>query len=87
MSDKNYFRFSTATLAIPLYFVLSLWLVYWFEVKNGFNFNYFGIFPRTLKGLRGVLFSPFIHGDIKHLYHNSIPLFVLFFACCIFIIM
>ena len=84
MSDKNYFRFSTATLAIPLYFVLSLWLVYWFEVKNGFNFNYFGIFPRTLKGLRGVLFSPFIHGDIKHLYHNSIPLFVLFFCLLYF---
>ena len=84
MSDKNYFRFSTATLAIPLYFVLSLWLVYWFEVKNGFNFNSFGIFPRTLKGLRGVLFSPFIHGDIKHLYHNSIPLFVLFFCLLYF---
>jgi len=84
MIDKNYFSFSTSTLAIPLYFVLSLWLVYWFEVKNGFNFNSFGIFPRTLKGFRGVLFSPFIHGDIKHLYHNSIPLFVLFFCLLYF---
>lgn len=84
MSDKNYFKFSTSTLAIPLYFVLSLWIVYWFEVKNGFNFNSFGVFPRTLSGLKGVLFSPFIHGDIKHLYHNSVPLFVLFFCLLYF---
>ena len=84
MSDRGFFKFSTWTLAVPLYFVLSLWIVYWFEVKNGWNFNSFGIFPRTLSGLKGVFFSPFIHGDIKHLYHNSIPLFVLFFSLLYF---
>lgn len=84
MKDKHNFTFSTSTLAIPLYFVLSLWIVYWFEVKNGYNFNTFGIYPRTLGGLKGILFSPFIHGDIKHLYHNSIPLFVLFFCLLYF---
>lgn len=84
MSDKSNFRFSTGTLGIPLYFVLILWIVYWFEVKNGYNFNSFGIYPRTFSGLKGVLFSPFIHGDIKHLYHNSIPLFVLFFCLLFF---
>lgn len=67
-----------------MYLVLSLWLVYWFEVKFGFNFNEFGVFPRTLSGLRGILFSPFIHGDIKHLYHNSAPLFVLLFSLLYF---
>ena len=77
MEEKSYYRFTPMTLAFPLYFVLGLWLVYWFEVKFGHNFNTYGIFPRTLKGLRGIVFSPFIHSDIKHLYHNSIPLFVL----------
>lgn len=84
MSDKSNFTFSTGTIGIPLYFVLSLWIVYWFEVKNGYNFNSFGVYPRTFSGLKGVLFSPFIHGDIKHLYHNSIPLFVLFFCLLYF---
>ena len=84
MSEKSHFRFSTWILAIPLYFVLSLWVVYWFEVRNGFNFNDFGIYPRTFGGLKGILFSPFIHGDIKHLYHNSVPLFVLFFSLLYF---
>lgn len=78
MNDQ--FRFTPILIAIPLYFVLFLWLVFWFEVKFGYNLNKYGIYPRNLQGLRGILFSPFIHGDIKHLYHNSIPLFVLFFS-------
>ena len=77
MEDRAYYRFTPATLAVPLYFVLALWLVYWFEVKFGHNFNEYGIYPRTFKGLRGIFFGPFIHSGIKHLFHNSIPLFVL----------
>lgn len=77
MDEKAYYRFTPLTLAFPLYFVLALWMVYWFEVKFGYNLNSYGIYPRTFKGMRGIFFSPFIHSDIKHLYHNSIPLFVL----------
>lgn len=77
-------KFSPIVLAIPLYFVLFLWIIFWFEMKYGYNFNKYGIYPRTFKGLRGIVFSPFIHGDIKHLYHNSIPLFVLLLALIYF---
>ena len=84
MNEPKHFKFSTLTLAIPLYFVLFLWIVFWFELKFGFNFNKFGIYPRSLRGLKGILFSPFIHGDIKHLYHNTIPLFVLLFSLMYF---
>jgi len=78
--NQNEFKFSTWILAVPLYLVVFIWLVYWFEVENGYNFNSFGIYPRNFSGLKGILFSPFIHGDIKHLYHNSAPLFVLVFS-------
>ena len=84
MDTHNQFKFSPWTLAVPLYLVLSLWVVYWFEVRNGYNFNSFGILPRSIVGLRGIVFSPFIHGDIKHLYHNSAPLFVLLFSLLYF---
>ncbi|WKK66779.1 rhomboid family intramembrane serine protease [Lutimonas zeaxanthinifaciens] len=84
MSQTSQFKFSPWILAVPLYLVVFLWLVYWFEVKFGYNFNKFGIFPRTFSGLKGILFSPFIHGDIKHLYHNSAPLFVLLFSLLYF---
>ncbi len=84
METQNQFKFSPWILAVPLYFVLALWIVYWFEVRNGYNFNSYGIYPRSLSGLRGIIFSPFIHGDIKHLYHNSAPLFVLLFSLLYF---
>ncbi len=84
MRESPDFKFSNVTLAIPLYFVLLLWVIFWFEVKFGFNFNEYGIYPRTLSGLRGVLFSPLIHSDIKHLLNNSIPLFVLLFSLIYF---
>ena len=54
--------------------------MFWFEIRFGFDFNYLGIQPRNLQGLRGILFSPFIHSDIKHLFHNTIPLFILTMA-------
>ena len=77
MNAQSQFKFSTGVIAYPIFFVLTLWLVFWFEVRFGFNFSKYGIYPQTLKGLRGVLLSPFIHGNIQHLYHNTIPLFVL----------
>ena len=75
--DHKQFKFTIATLAIPLYSVLFLWIVYWFEVKFGYNFNEYGVEPRTLTGLRGILFSPFIHSGVQHLFNNSAPLFIL----------
>ncbi|MEL6157806.1 MAG: rhomboid family intramembrane serine protease [Cyanobacteria bacterium J06623_5] len=33
-----------------------------------------GIRPRSLSGLWGILFAPFLHGDFAHLLANTIPL-------------
>lgn len=35
--------------------------------------NLFGIYPRTLIGLRGIVFAPFLHGGIYHLVANTVP--------------
>ncbi|WP_242155274.1 rhomboid family intramembrane serine protease [Aestuariivivens sediminis] len=80
MNARQQFKFSTGVIAYPILFVLIIWLVFWFEVRFGFNFSKYGIYPGTFKGLRGLFFSPFIHGDMEHLYHNSIPLLVLSMA-------
>lgn len=71
------FIFSTSVIAWPLFFVLAMWIVFWVEVRFKTDLSDFGIFPRTWSGLRGVILSPFLHGDIKHLYNNSIPLLFL----------
>lgn len=78
--EQDEFKYYTGVIGYPITFVLLIWLVFWFEVRFGFRFNEFGIYPKTLKGLRGVIFSPFIHGSLSHLYHNTIPLFVLSMA-------
>ena len=39
--------------------------------------NRYGIRPRTLAGLRGILFAPFLHGNFEHLIANIIPLVTL----------
>ncbi|MEW7292305.1 rhomboid family intramembrane serine protease [Aquimarina sp. 2304DJ70-9] len=74
---SDHFKFSTGVVGYPLLFVLLIWIVFWFEVRFGFDFNHFGVYPRTFIGLRGVLFSPFIHSDITHLWHNTLPLLIL----------
>lgn len=48
------------------------------------NLNSLGIYPHKISGLKGILFSPLIHSDVKHLFNNSIPLFVLLSALYFF---
>jgi len=80
MKNHEPFRFSTGVIAYPICFVLIIWFAFWFEVRFGFDFTKYGIYPLTLKGLRGVVLSPFIHSNIQHIYHNTIPLLVLSMA-------
>jgi len=77
MNSQQSFRFSTGVIGYPIAFVLLIWIVFWVEVRFGYRLNNLGVFPRTFSGLRGVIFSPFIHGSLEHLYHNSTPLLVL----------
>ncbi|MCX6334290.1 MAG: rhomboid family intramembrane serine protease [Bacteroidia bacterium] len=72
------------SILIPGTFVLLMWLVKGVEVLFDLDLTGFGIYPLKLKGLPGILFSPFIHADIKHLFNNSLPLFLLAVALFFF---
>jgi len=76
MSETN-FKLKSNVIYIPVFSVLLIWFVYFIEINFGFNFNKYGIYPKTFMGLRGILFSPFIHSDTTHLFNNSIPLAVM----------
>lgn len=78
--EDNHFKFSNAVIGFPVFFVLFLWILYWFQIRYDFDFYKSGIYPRDFSGLQGVLFSPFIHENLNHLYNNSIPLLVLLAA-------
>ena len=77
MTKKDNLYFSNDVLLYPLLFLLAIVVVFWIESRFNINLNHLGIYPRKIEGLRGILFSPFIHGDVKHLFNNAIPLLVL----------
>ena len=58
-------------------FVAVLWMVAGLEFAVGASWSDWGVYPRRLDGLRGILFMPFLHGDWDHLLSNSAPAFVL----------
>ncbi len=54
-----------------------MWLVFIIEWSTNSDFGTFGILPRKLSGLKGILFSPFLHGDWEHLLNNTYPVIFL----------
>lgn len=62
---------------VPGIFLLLMWLVKFAEWIFDFPLTFLGIHPLHWDGLPGILLSPFIHGDWKHLAANSVPLLVL----------
>jgi membrane associated rhomboid family serine protease len=65
------------SMIIPGIFVLVMWLVKIFELLFGVDLTGLGIYPLTIRGLPGILFSPFIHAGFRHLFSNSLPFFFL----------
>lgn len=82
--NDNHFKFTPQVLLLPFFFVLLIWVVFWAEMKFNLDLGVYGIFPRSVEGLRGVFFSPFLHGNLEHIYNNSIPLLILLAATSYF---
>lgn len=61
----------------PFVFVVLLWLIKWVEITYDLPLYRFGILPRNVNGLPGIITAPFIHGDLKHLISNTSPVLVL----------
>jgi len=75
---------STAIAAVKVHLplVLSIIGILWaINVINWVVFKgrlaVFGLLPRSLSGLFGIFVTPILHGNLNHLFFNSIPLFVL----------
>ena len=69
-----------------LWFILSvsvvLYLIQLIQFLTGYDFSTFGIYPRSFSGIKGIIFSPFLHGSFGHLSSNllvlAIGIFILF---------
>ncbi|HSU53141.1 MAG TPA: rhomboid family intramembrane serine protease [Candidatus Dormibacteraeota bacterium] len=68
----------------PIFTIVALcWLT--FIVNNlilGGRLASFGIIPRHISGLPGIVFSPFLHASFSHLAANTLPLLILGSVLC-----
>jgi membrane associated rhomboid family serine protease len=66
-----------AQVAILGTFVGLMWALEILDLFLGGALNRFGIRPHSLIGLRGILFAPFLHGNLLHLIANTVPFLIL----------
>ena len=62
---------------IALGFVALIWLIQLLNWGLDLRLERFGVRPRQLAGLPGILLAPLLHGSFAHLFANSLPLLVL----------
>jgi len=74
-------------LVTPVLPVLVMLAVMWVEevVDTALDgrLDRYGIIPREVDGLDGIVFAPFLHGGFRHLIANSFPFLVLGGAICL----
>ena len=66
-------------LGYPILLLVLMWSIYLMDFSSSLDFYKYGVYPRSVNGLIGVLTSPLIHSqdDIKHILSNSLPLLIL----------
>lgn len=77
MNDYHHFKFTPSVWLVPAIILIIMWFIFFFENSFNVDLTSNGILPRTISGLQGVIFSPFLHGSLNHIANNSIPLFIL----------
>ncbi|TWU60447.1 Rhomboid family protein [Rubripirellula tenax] len=66
------------TQAYPVViFLLVMWLIRIVDMIIPADLNQFGLQPRMLHGVPGIMLSPFLHQGFGHLISNTIPLAIL----------
>ena len=66
-------------LLIPLFMLFAMWLGFFLQ-HIGFVENCEGsLIPLVPEGLKGVIFSPLLHGNLEHIASNSVPIAALLF--------
>jgi membrane associated rhomboid family serine protease len=72
------------SLLFPAIFIFIFWLLEFIEQTFDLSFAKFGVYPLHVEGLKGILFSPFIHSGYNHLMANTVPFFILLAALVYF---
>ncbi len=66
---------------IPAILVVIMWVVWLIWKEKAITY---GIHPRDVSSLKGIIFSPFIHGNLNHILSNTLPILILSIVLAIF---
>lgn len=55
----------------------AMWVTFGVNIALGGSLFMYGVIPRNLTGLRGLVFAPFLHGNFQHLLSNTVPMAIL----------
>ncbi|MCG8318859.1 MAG: rhomboid family intramembrane serine protease [Cytophagales bacterium] len=61
------------SFVVPARLIFVMWAVFSVEFFLQINLGVFGIYPRKLSGLIGILTAPLIHGNLGHIISNTFP--------------
>ena len=72
--EKKKFLYS---LLIPVILLVVMWAIKLIEFGFNTNFITLGNYPLDIKGIKGIVLMPFIHGSWDHLIANTAPFLIL----------
>jgi len=58
-------------------FLAICWSVFLLDESFSLHLNHYGNRPWRIKGLIGIITSPFLHGDLQHIWGNTLSFFTL----------
>jgi membrane associated rhomboid family serine protease len=70
----------TGALIVMAAFTALLWVIQILNANHDYSFNRFGLKPRELDGLWGIVTQPFLHESYGHLLSNTVPLMAIGWA-------
>ena len=65
------------SIKLPLFFLIVITFIHLYSSLNDIKLSHYGIYPREINGLKGIISYVLIHGSWKHLFNNSVPLLIL----------
>ena len=71
-----------ASAVLPALLIFVLYALKALEVGMGWDFAHWGVYPKEVRGLAGIVLHPLAHDGWQHLAANTLPLF--FLSWCLF---
>lgn len=65
------------SILVPARMIFLMWVFFCVEFILDMDFGWLGVQPREIEGLIGLLTAPLVHGNLRHLVSNTLPLLFL----------